>query len=522
MSAAVMALGDLVERASQRGLTCDVRGGSCEGVSVCGITNDSRRVAQGDLFVAMAGTREDGGKYVEAALAAGAAAVVCTPAHARRDVVSIVVEDAHAAAGLLASSFYGDPSESMDLVAITGTNGKTSCTYLMESVWKTSGCSPGVIGTIAQRCAAFERTAEMTTPSAIDLQRALADMAGAGCDCVALEASSHALDQRRIAGCRVRAGVFTNLTRDHLDYHQTEESYFAAKATLFRRHLQQGSAAVLNAEDGKVAGLAEELEKTRPDLDVWTYSAEPGARSRARVLEADCTLEGIRARVELEGETITVRSPLVGAANLSNIMAVAAAAAALGIDAQVIGQGLSACPPVPGRMQRISARPPAVLVDYAHTPDALDRSVRALLPELSRNGDRGRLIVVFGCGGDRDRGKRPIMGGIAGKHADVAVLTSDNPRTERPQDILAEIEAGIGTRLARQPLEALAADGASGYLVEADRRAAIEAAIALAKEQDVVLIAGKGHEDYQEVHGVKRHFDDREVASAALQRRSSS
>ncbi|HYB99626.1 MAG TPA: UDP-N-acetylmuramoyl-L-alanyl-D-glutamate--2,6-diaminopimelate ligase [Candidatus Limnocylindrales bacterium] len=515
MSAAVMALGHLVERARQRGLAAEARGGACAGVVVEGISNDSRKVGPGHVFVAMAGTREDGGKYIDAALAAGAVAVVCTAQNARRDALCIVVDDPHWAAGVLASAFYGDPSEAMDVVAVTGTNGKTSCTYLLESVWKTAGRSPGVIGTIVQRCSSFERVADMTTPSAIDLQKTLADMLAAGCDAVAMEASSHALDQRRIAGCRIRTGVFTNLTRDHLDYHQTEESYFAAKASLFRRHLQQGSAAVLNVEDARVASLAQELTEQRPDIDVWTYSTERGAASRARVLEAECTLVGIRARLEVDGETVVVRSPLVGAANLSNIVAVAAAGCALGIDAEVVGQGLSACPPVPGRMQRISPRPPAVLVDYAHTPDALERSIRALLPETS-----GRLIVVFGCGGDRDRGKRPIMGGIAGELADVAVLTSDNPRTERPEDILADIESGVGTRLARTTASELAEPDARGYVVEADRRTAIEAAIALAADEDVVLVAGKGHEDYQEVHGVKRHFDDREVASAALARRS--
>jgi UDP-N-acetylmuramoyl-L-alanyl-D-glutamate--2,6-diaminopimelate ligase len=357
-----------------------------------------------------------------------------------------------------------------------------------------------------------------------------------------IEASSHALDQRRVAGCRIRAGLFTNLTRDHLDYHQTEDRYFDAKASLFRRWLVPGhGAAVLNADDLRVASLAPELTQ----LDVWTYSSEPGTPATARVVSADCTLAGIDAVFDLGGTQVRVRSPLVGAANLSNLVAVAALARATGIAGDAIADGLSACPPVPGRMERMildsasgagaarvvagaDAAPvaagtvagaaasgePAVFVDYAHTPDALERSLRALVRERT-----GRVVVVFGCGGDRDRGKRPIMGRIAAELADVAVLTSDNPRSEDPLAILGEIEAGIGARMTRSTPEVLAGPRSRGYLVEADRLAAIETAIAIAAPSDVVLVAGKGHEDYQEARGTKRHFDDREVARQVLERR---
>jgi UDP-N-acetylmuramoyl-L-alanyl-D-glutamate--2,6-diaminopimelate ligase len=341
-------------------------------------------------------------------------------------------------------------------------------------------------------------------------------MHAAGTDCVAMEVSSHALDQRRVAGCRIRAALFTNLTRDHLDYHASEDSYFAAKASLFREYLGPGrGVAVLNADDERVSTLVAELH----DHDVWSVSTSPGARARARVNSAECTLAGIDATFDLGGDVVRVRSPLVGAANLSNLLAVAALARGTGIDPDTIAKGLSACPAVPGRMERIAAAAdgsaPAVFVDYAHTPDALERSLKALQGETS-----GRIIAVFGCGGDRDRGKRPIMGRIAATLADVAVLTSDNPRSEDPHAILDEIETGIGARKSRRSAAELAAGGTGGYLVEADRLVAIETAIAIAGADDVVLVAGKGHEDYQETAGTKRHFDDREVARATLARRA--
>ncbi|MBI5503351.1 MAG: UDP-N-acetylmuramoyl-L-alanyl-D-glutamate--2,6-diaminopimelate ligase [Deltaproteobacteria bacterium] len=525
-------LGRLVTGARSRGLRGELRADGA--IRVRGLAYDSRRVAPGDLFFALPGTRTDGSAFVDAALAAGAVAVVCSADQARADLPCFAVPegpDVLSAAGVLASAFYGDPSESFELVGVTGTNGKTSCTYLLESVWKREGRRPGVIGTIVQRCGAFERTSAMTTPSAIDVQAVLAEMAGAGCDRVAMEVSSHALDQRRVAGCRFRAAIFTNLTRDHLDYHDTEDSYFAAKASLFRLYLQPGrGAAVLNADDLRVGQLALEL----PGFDVWTYSCRQrrsAAAPRASVVRAQCTLAGIRAMLDLDGTRVEVVSPLVGAANLSNIVAVAAAARALGAAPEVIGEGLSACPPVPGRMERVSvatrsglpagAAAPAVFVDYAHTPDALERSLRALLPET-----RGRLIVVFGCGGNRDRGKRPIMGRIAGQLASLVVLTSDNPRDEKPRDIIAEIEEGIGDLLPElRPAPAsgssaaeLAAAAGRGYLVLPDREQALQTAIAAAGPDDVVMIAGKGHEDYQEASGVRRSFDDRVLARHYLAR----
>jgi UDP-N-acetylmuramoyl-L-alanyl-D-glutamate--2,6-diaminopimelate ligase len=534
-------LAELLLRATRRGLAAELRRGSGN-VPVSGVRVDSRLVAPGDVFVAMPGTRVDGAAFVAEAVRRGAVAVVCDRAHEDRiaqtcaeackgplagaaaassaserenrettRVALVVVEDAAAAAGYLASAACADPSDSLELVGITGTNGKTSCTWLLEAVWKRAGGEPGVLGTIAQRCRAFERVSSMTTPSAVDLQAVLAEMQGAGCDRVAMEVSSHALEQRRVAGCRFRAALFTNLTRDHLDYHDTEERYFAAKASLFRDWLDPvAGSAVLNADDPMVAALAAELAH----LDVWTYSTEGAPAARARVISAECTLAGITAVFDVGGTRVDVRSPLVGTANLSNLLSVAALARALHVDAGAIAAALSSCPPIPGRMERVSPAKPAVFVDYAHTPDALERSLASLVPET-----RGRIVVVFGCGGDRDRGKRPIMGRIAAGLAQVAVLTSDNPRSEEPEAILREIEGGIGARMAPASIASLAGQGGGGYLVEVDRRAAIETAIRIAAEDDVILVAGKGHEDYQETKGVRRSFDDRAIARAALSAR---
>ncbi len=516
--AAGLFLRDLFERAARRGLAAEWSDpGAAATTVVCGIRIDSRKVEPGDLFVAMPGTRVDGAAYVAEARRRGAVAVACDPAHVPADLPAIVARDVASACGLLASAFHGDPSDDLELVGVTGTNGKTSCTYLVEAVWNAAGRRPGVIGTIEQRCGAFARVSSMTTPSAADLQAVLAEMRDAGTDAVAMEVSSHALDQKRVAGCRFRAALFTNLTRDHLDYHASEDSYFAAKASLFRDYLAPGGGvAVLNADDARVSTLVSELAHH----DVWTVSTAPGARARARVLRADCTLAGIDAVFDVGGAEIAVRSRLVGAANLANLLAAAALARGAGVEPGAISEGLSACRAVPGRMERIvpdgvpAQAGPAVFVDYAHTPDALERSLRALAGEA-----KGRIIVVFGCGGDRDRGKRPIMGRIAAELAGVAVLTSDNPRSEDPHAILDEIERGIGARKASRSASELAAPKTGGYLVEADRLLAIETAIAIAAPEDVVLVAGKGHEDYQETAGVRRHFDDREVARDLLARR---
>ena len=496
-----MRISELSTRLRERGFRTDTTGPDAE---VTGATSDSRRVAAGDIFVALPGARTDGARFTADALAAGAVAVACIPGGAPPDAPALLVDDIARAAGHLASLVYGEPGRTLELVGVTGTNGKTSCTYLLESIWLAAGIDPGVIGTVSVRWSGHEETAAMTTPAASDLQRALAAMIEAGVAAAAVEISSHALSQHRAAGCAFDAAIFTNLTRDHLDYHGDAESYFEAKASLFLEHLAADGVAVLNADDSYAMRIANRLEAAQ----VRTFSTEHGASTYAHVRDVKIGLEGIDARVALGADEIRVDTCLVGLPNLANVLAAAAAAHARGIAVDAIEAGIHKCRPVPGRLERVGSALPVVFVDYAHTPDALERTLAT-----ARTLARGRLIVAFGCGGDRDRGKRPMMGAIAARGADVCVLTSDNPRSEEPAAIVAEIEAGVDGIMPESTFERLADPKAHGYAVEVDRERAIEAALALASPDDVVVIAGKGHETYQEVAGVRRHFDDREVVA---------
>lgn len=507
-----LALGDLLRSLKDRGFAC--RTTLSPAMPVSGAEIDSRKIRPGDLFIALAGHRADGLAFARDAVRAGAVAVVCD--EERRDVPAdtpVVIVGGNASelaksVGHIAALLTGDPSRDVSLVGVTGTNGKTSCTYLMESVWQAAGIPCGVGGTINQRGPGFERPARLTTPDAIELQNFLAELRQAGARWAALEVSSHALAQHRIEGTTFRAAVFTNLTRDHLDYHCDEEEYFAAKLLLFTRHLAPGSGiAILNADDPH----AENIRRARGREPVVTYSGSGNPAADVRVV-ADSGAGGrARGRIVGLGQEIPFASRLFGAANLANIAAVAAAALATGISPEAVGEGVSLCAPVPGRLERIGEGEPAVFVDYAHTPDALERTLAA-----ARHMARGRVIVVFGCGGDRDRGKRPIMGAIAGRIADVAVLTSDNPRSEDPTAILRAVEEGIADLLPRAEAVDLAREGARGYLVEADRERAVRVALALAHPRDIVVIAGKGHEDYQEIAGVRRPFDDRALAARVM------
>ncbi len=493
--------GDLANRLAERGIAC--RSNVVSDTMIHGVAHDSRAVRRGDLFLALPGTRDDGARYARQALAAGAVAVVCGEAAGLAShEPCMVVCDVLAAAGHVAALVYGDPFSRLQLVGVTGTNGKTSCTYLLESIWRAAGEVPGVLGTVSQRWPGHDQAAAMTTPPATEIQRAFRAMRAAGCTCVAMEVSSHALSQYRVAGCAFDAAIFTNLTRDHLDYHGDEESYFRAKARLFLDHLRPGGIAVLNADDPHAMRLAAVLGS----MQRLTFSVEPGVAADVAVREVELGLQGIRACLDVRGRPLRVETRLVGRPNLANIAAVAAAADALGVALEAIEHGLRLCAPVPGRLERVGSSLPVVLVDYAHSPDALERTLQAIRGQVA-----GRLLAVFGCGGDRDRGKRPIMGGIAARYADVVVLTSDNPRSEDPHAILAQIEAGIGGLLPRLEPDALLDAGARGYAIEEDRERAIRTAIAAAGFDDVVVVAGKGHEDYQEIRGQRRWFDDREV-----------
>jgi len=409
----------------------------------------------------------------------------------------------------MAARFHGDPSRHLVAVAVTGTNGKTSVTYLLEAIWKSQGIPAGVVGTISYRYGGHERPAALTTPEALDLHAELAAMVKAGVECAAVEVSSHALALGRVGGCHWDAAVFTNLSHDHLDFHGDLETYFSAKASLFLDHLSASSkpdpVAVINADDPFGVRLARQVR-----CRVVTFGRDPSATVHPLALEQD--LSGIRGTLSVAGESMNVVSPLIGEQHVFNIMAAVAAAHGIGVPRRAVEVGITACTGAPGRLERVTmGRDFTVFVDYAHTPHALESALATL-----RTMCPGRILTVFGCGGDRDRAKRPLMGEIAGRLSDVVVLTSDNPRTEEPNIILAEIERGIEeTCLARVDIATLVAEG-RGYTTDPDRRGAIGLALKLARSRDIVLIAGKGHEDYQIIGTERRPFDDREEVRRLL------
>jgi UDP-N-acetylmuramoyl-L-alanyl-D-glutamate--2,6-diaminopimelate ligase len=471
------------------------------------VTADSRAVRPGAVFFAVRGTRADGHDFAAAAARAGAVAVVaerpvpCAPA------LLLLAPSSRRALALAAANLEGRPGERLSLCGVTGTKGKTTVTYLVEACAGAAGVPAGVMGTVTWRHASLSRPASHTTPDATEVQAFLAGAAEAGARLAILEVSSHALDQERVAGLRFRAAGFTNLGRDHLDYHPDMESYFAAKRRLFTELLDRDGTAVVNGRDPSGVRLGDELRSA--GRTVWRFGAADGLELRP--VEARLGMDGVAARLATPRGEIPVRSPLVGAHNLENLLCAAGLALALDLPAEAVSRGLSASRGAPGRLERIEARGIAAFVDYAHTPDALAAACEA----LREMGPR-RLIVVFGCGGDRDRGKRPLMGLAAGRAADLVVVTSDNPRTEDPGAIIDAILPGVEQAgLARIPATAARA-GERGYLAVPDRREAIALAIAAARPGDTVLVAGKGHEDYQIVGAERRHLDDREEARRAL------
>jgi UDP-N-acetylmuramoyl-L-alanyl-D-glutamate--2,6-diaminopimelate ligase len=463
---------------------------------VTGLATDSRAVRAGDLFAALPGRRADGHRFLGAAAAAGAVALLIEPGHAADAPAGPVVIEAarlRAALGAMADRFHGHPTGRLRLVGVTGTNGKTTVTWILEAIARAAGRSAGVVGTIVCRWGGAERPADNTTPEAPQLQALLAGMAGDGVEIAALEVSSHALELERLAGCRFAVAVYTNLGRDHLDFHPDLEAYFAAKARLFTEFAPEAS--VINLDDPRGAGLAASARGS-----VITYGRAAAAAVRAEEIAADAA--GVRFVIAAEGRRTPVASTLIGGHNVSNILAAAAAARALGLPWEAVQAGVAACALVPGRFERVGAGPgPLVLVDYAHTPDAVENGLR-----VARTLAPGALAVVLGCGGDRDRGKRPLMGAAAARLADRVYLTSDNPRSEDPGAILDEILAG-----------AQASGGTAAVRVIPDRRAAIRAAVADAAAGDVVLIAGKGHEDCQIVGARSLPFSDRLEARLALE-----
>ncbi|MCX5731472.1 MAG: UDP-N-acetylmuramoyl-L-alanyl-D-glutamate--2,6-diaminopimelate ligase [Deltaproteobacteria bacterium] len=470
------------------------------------VTSDSRQVKPGALFVAIAGGTADGHDFAAAAVRAGAVAVLaerpvdCAPA------ALLLVPSSRRALSLASANLHGRPALRLALCGVTGTKGKTTVTYLVEACAVAAGVPSGVIGTVSWRVPGRTRPASHTTPDAVEVQALLAEMADAGARVAILEVSSHALDQERVAGLSFRAAGFTNLGRDHLDYHPDLESYFQAKRRLFVEQLDPDGVAVVNAGDAHGARIAAELAAA--GRTVWRFGV-PGAEIAPR--DVRIGMEGIQAVLTTPRGDVPVRSPLVGAHNLENLQLAAGLALALSLPPDAVSAGLSSSRGAPGRLERIDGRGVAAFVDYAHTPDSLAAACAALRALAPR-----RLIAVFGCGGDRDRGKRPLMGRAAGGAADLVVATSDNPRTEEPGAILDAIVPGLEEAGLRRLSVAEVRTGERGFAVVEDRRSAIALALESARPGDAVLIAGKGHEDYQIVGTEKRHLDDREEARRGL------
>ncbi len=465
---------------------------------VCDLRHDSREVSPGDLFAARPGTRTDGARFAHDAVARGAAAVL-TPRRLEVPVPQLVAPAIDRALALAASAVWSHPTWHLDVVGITGTNGKTTTAWLVEHALAALGARPGLLGTVAQRFGGLSFPATHTTPEADDLARRFAAMRDAGATHVAMEVSSHALALDRVGAVRFRVAALTNITQDHLDFHGTMERYIAAKRSLFEA--LGPAASVVNVDDPTGADLA------RCVPHALTYSPT-GRPADLRVRDGGARRGGIAATVATPAGEVALRSPLAGAHNVENLLCALGILGALDYPYDRAAAALADAKGAPGRLERVTPTagdaPFEVLVDYAHTPDALERvlaTVRATTP--------GRVLCVFGCGGDRDPGKRPLMGAAVARAADVAIVTNDNPRTEDPARIAAAAVAGF---------QSVRADGCRVCL---DRREAIVAAIAMAAAGDTVLIAGKGHEPYQEVNGVLLPFNDRDEARAALDARRS-
>lgn len=467
--------------------------GSLE-VEINGVHIDSRKVGAGNLFVAVKGTQADGHNYIAKALEQGAAAVMVSndiPADAPAGVTFVRVADTEKAVGEVATMFYGDPTSKMKLVGVTGTNGKTTIATVLYELFRALGHKCGLISTVCNYIDGEAVPADHTTPDPVTLNALLARMAGAGCEYAFMECSSHAIHQHRIGGLRYAGGIFTNLTRDHLDYHKTFENYRDAKKAFFDA-LPKEAFAITNADDRNGSVMVQNTKAT-----VKTYSTRTLADFKGRILEE--SLEGML--LDMDGHEVSVR--FVGRFNVSNLLAVYGAAVMLGVEPLDVLRELSALHPVNGRFEAIrSPKGFSAIVDYAHTPDALVNVLTAI-GEIVKG--KGHIITVCGAGGNRDKGKRPIMAREAADRSDRVIITSDNPRFEEPQAIIDDMLAGLTDEAQRAKVLAIA-----------DRREAIRAAAMMAQPGDVILVAGKGHEPYQEIKGVKHHFDDHEEVRAAF------
>ena len=458
-------------------------------VEITGVNIDSRRIEKGHLFVAIPGTVTDGHKFIPKAIELGAAAVLCEiiPEEETAGVTYIKVASTEDAVGKVATLFYGDPSRKLKLVGVTGTNGKTTIATLLYNMFRKFGHKCGLLSTVCNYIEGEAIPADHTTPDPIELNRLLAQMVDAGCEYAFMECSSHAIAQKRIGGLKFAGGLFTNLTRDHLDYHKTFENYRDAKKAFFDG-LDKDAFAITNADDKNGMIMVQNCK-----AQVKTYSTRTMADFKAKIIE--CHFEGMY--LDINGKEVGVQ--FIGKFNVSNLLAVYGAAVMLGKKPEDILLILSTLKSVNGRLEPIhSPEGYTAIVDYAHTPDALENVLNAIHEVLNGNG---KVITVCGAGGNRDKGKRPIMAQEAVKQSDKVIITSDNPRFEEPQDIINDMLAGLDQKQLKKVLSIV------------DRREAIRTACMLAEKGDVILIAGKGHEDYQEIKGVKHHFDDKEVVN---------
>jgi len=469
---------------------------------------DSRKVKEGCLFIALPGLHTDGAAHIAEAISRGALAVVSEKVLGETKVPSFVVSSARKALAIAAANHYGRPADSLDLIGVTGTNGKTTVAWLVESICAAGGSSTGLLSTIVNRYAGNAFEPNYTTPEPMELQGYLRKMVDADVETAVMEVSSHALTQERVHGLTFRSAAFMNLSRDHLDYHKDMEDYFQAKRKLFTENLSQGGVAIVSAEDSYASRIYNEFRVGRRTS--WKFSVEDSAELFAA--NASFSAEGIVATLKTPAGDIPIKSSLLGPHNLENIMAAAGLTLSLGFSRKDVQTGVENMKHIPGRMEKVEANGVTALVDFAHT----DAALRSVLLS-ARKMCTGKLMVVFGCGGERDTGKRSLMGEVAAEIADLPILTTDNSRGEDAEDIVAQIVPGLEKHNLRRVSVAKVRSGERGYIIELNRAQAIQTATSLAKPGDLILIAGKGHERYQECDGIREPFSDLEEAQKALQ-----
>lgn len=465
---------------------------------ITGLSYDSRKVEKGHLFAALPGVHFHGAQFIPNAEKAGAVAVLSDRAPETR-LTSILVANPRLALAEMSNVFYDHPSNKLRLFGVTGTNGKTTSTFLMRSILEAASIRTGLLGTVQYASSAFSTPAQLTTPESVDLQSMLSQMWKDGSRACVMEASSHSLTLYRVAGCRYEAAIFTNLTQDHLDFHNTMEEYFQAKMMLFDNDTCESRIAIVNADDPYGARIIDARKKK--DLSVATYGFDKNADYR--VTSWNSTARGSEIEIARDDHVLRMSTPLIAKYNAYNIAGVVAAMSACGIQENAIVRGIEEMKQVPGRLERVDhGQPFLVLIDYAHTEDALRQLLATVRPYATN-----KLMVLFGCGGARDRGKRPLMGKAAAELADVVVLSSDNPRTEDPMQIIHEVQEGTRQTSNRN------------VIVLPDREEAIFHAVKIAEAGDALVLAGKGHENYQIIGTEKQHFDEREILEAALKRK---